>query len=507
MHSKRQTVADIKMSFENRGMPATTPSSSRPADPANMPSVTKRIASQFQKAAPLSIDAVLDAAPPKVTEQIEALSSARPTTIPKKPSWIGPSPHRPATPGASPAMKTPVTITYGSPGLQPPVYICTSLSDPEWEPIEMEVSGDTQGGYKFTKTFTVSEGEYQYKLRLGPGDWWVCDATKPQVDDGLGNKNNLIVVKSENKPPVRVIEPPAKDVTHDRIDSVHNAPLMPHENHGHVETPEVLKANHQHLSLPLDQHHEAPIMGHEQQAPPVDDSAHDDDKPEGPPLLRHESIAPSSHEQSHSPLFRHESIAIDDKHDDHILDNTSPLLGGRKGSGESVPKEADPTDMSLEQFPTDHRAILDHIERAKQALPEDEVSDHHRSPSISPREAAPAKPSPALPSVQEDEEEKDDEEASSEVPRVQRSEPEDRPAAPITPPMTPTKEKQFGRDSVQHVIGAVDKAKSVPKTVGKQASKSNFSNVFVGIGFAIAVAMTAVGMWYFNNSSADVVGA
>lgn len=339
----------------------------------------------------------------------------------------------------------------------------------------MEVSEDGQGGYKFTKTFTVSEGEYQYKLRLGPGDWWVCDDTKPQVDDGLGNKNNLIVVKSENKPPVRVIEPPAKDMTHDRIDSVHNAPLMPHENHGHVEKPEVLKANDHHLSLPSDQHHAAPVMGHEQLAPPVDDSEDDDDdEPEGPPLLRHESIAPSSHEQSHSPLFRHESIAIDDKQDDHILDNISPLLGGRKGSNDSVPEEADPTDMSLEQFPTDHRAILDHIERAKQALPEDEVSDHPRSPSTSPREAAPAKPSPSLPSVQEDEEEKDDED----VPRVQITEPKDRPAAPITPPMTPTKEKQLGVASVQNAIGdAIDKAKSVSETVGKQASESNFSTM------------------------------
>ncbi|KAF7186374.1 hypothetical protein HII31_12305 [Pseudocercospora fuligena] len=505
MHSKRQSVADIKTSFETRGKPATTaPSSSRAGDLANMPSVTKRIASQFQKAAAPSIDAVLDAAPPKVTEQIEALSAARPTTIPKKPSWIGPTPNRPATPSALRAMKTPVTITYGSPGLQPPVYICTSLSDPEWEPIEMEVSEDGQGAYKFTKTFTASEGEYQYKLRLGPGDWWVCDDTKPQVDDGLGNKNNLVVVKTENKPPVRVIEPPAKDMAHDRIDSVHNAPLMPHENHGHVEKPEVLKANDHHLSLPADQHHAAPIMGHEQLAPPVDDSEDDDDEPEGPPLLRHESIAPSSHEQSHSPLFRHESIAIDDKQDDHILDNISPLLGGRKGSNDSVPEEADPTDMSLEQFPTDHRAILDHIERAKQALPEDEVSDHPRSPSTSPREAAPAKPSPSLPSVQEDEEEKDDED----VPRVQITEPKDRPAAPITPPMTPTKEKQLGVDSVQNVVGgAIEKAKSISETVGKQASESNFSTIFVGIGFAIAVAITAVGIWYFNNSSAEVVDA
>lgn len=370
-------------------------------------------------------------------------------------------------------MTTPVTIEYGSPGLQPPVYICTSLSDPQWEPLEMDVTQDGRGGYRFSKKFKVAEGEYQYKLRLGPGDWWVCDDAQPQVDDGLGNKNNKVTVKAEKSYPVLAIEPPAKDPAHDRMDSVHDTPLMPHESHGQVEKPEVLKANDHHLSLPADEHHAAPIMGHEQLAPAVDEDDEDDeDELEGPPLLRHESIGPSSQEQSQSPLFRHESIAIGDKQDDDIPGQISPLLEGRNSSNGSVPEEADATDMSLEQFPTDHKAIMDHIERAKQSLPADEVSDHPRSPSASPPANGSAKPSPSLPSVREDEDERDDETSETDVPRVQVFEPQDRPAAPITPPMTPTKERQ------QEVLkDVVDQVKSASEKAGVKARETNFGTM------------------------------
>lgn len=30
----------------------------------------------------------------------------------------------------------------------------------------------------FSKTFSADPGTYQYKFRLGTGDWWVLDATQ-----------------------------------------------------------------------------------------------------------------------------------------------------------------------------------------------------------------------------------------------------------------------------------------------------------------------------------------
>lgn len=101
--------------------------------------------------------------------------------------------------------------------------------------------------------------------------------------------------------------------------------------------------------------------------------------------------------------------------------------------------QADPNEPGLEQFPTDHRGILDSIARTKKSLATDETSDH--TPSPSPPQAGAAAPSPRLPSLAEveDEEQLD---KSKKAPDVQISEPDNRPAAPITPPETPTKEKQ-----------------------------------------------------------------
>ncbi|KAI7675112.1 hypothetical protein KC318_g1160 [Hortaea werneckii] len=154
-----------------------------------------------------SIDSILDA--PKLNRQVSpstsntATSSSAPTTptthslprpVPGKlPSWIGPP--KPAM-LSSRNMKHSVTVEYAHAGLQPPVFVCTNLSEPQWQPIEMDKEKRANGEYRFFKSFSAAEGEYQYKLRLGPGDWWVTDERMPVVDDGAGNKNNLLTVKA-----------------------------------------------------------------------------------------------------------------------------------------------------------------------------------------------------------------------------------------------------------------------------------------------------------------------
>lgn len=78
--------------------------------------------------------------------------------------------------------KVPVVITFSVPGTQPPVYVASSLTNPAWDPLEMSVKeGRTPSGdLVFEKSFdAVESGEYQYKFRLGPGDWWVCDENAP----------------------------------------------------------------------------------------------------------------------------------------------------------------------------------------------------------------------------------------------------------------------------------------------------------------------------------------
>lgn len=35
------------------------------------------------------------------------------------------------------------------------------------------------GELQFEHAFEADAGEYQYKFRLGPGDWWVLDESMP----------------------------------------------------------------------------------------------------------------------------------------------------------------------------------------------------------------------------------------------------------------------------------------------------------------------------------------
>jgi hypothetical protein len=70
------------------------------------------------------------------------------------------------------------TITFSQTGVQPPVYVTTSLND--WMPVEMDVKEDKTASDNliFSKEFNdVAEGSYQYKIRVGE-DYWVLDESK-----------------------------------------------------------------------------------------------------------------------------------------------------------------------------------------------------------------------------------------------------------------------------------------------------------------------------------------
>lgn len=69
------------------------------------------------------------------------------------------------------------TVTYSKPGTTPPIFVAGSFSSPPWEPHQLEQAGD-DGSAHFSKTFSADPGTYQYKFRLGTGDWWVVDETQ-----------------------------------------------------------------------------------------------------------------------------------------------------------------------------------------------------------------------------------------------------------------------------------------------------------------------------------------
>ena len=71
------------------------------------------------------------------------------------------------------------TLKFSKADIQPPVFVAGSFT--EWSPCEMthEKAEAPGSGYLFSCTVDLKPGRYQYKYRLGHGDWWVLDESAP----------------------------------------------------------------------------------------------------------------------------------------------------------------------------------------------------------------------------------------------------------------------------------------------------------------------------------------
>lgn len=86
-------------------------------------------------------------------------------------------------------MQSEATITFTQPGVQPPVYVVTSLSEPPWATLELEPSKEKtpSGDLVFERKFgNVAEGRYQYKIRIGEGHWVVDESKESGMGNGVG---------------------------------------------------------------------------------------------------------------------------------------------------------------------------------------------------------------------------------------------------------------------------------------------------------------------------------
>ena len=368
----------------------------------------------------------------------------------------------------------------------------------------MGSSESADGEWEFSKTFSAAKGEYQYKFRLGPGDWWVCDESKPTVDDGFGDRNNVLVVGDElpakkhaaddgaefesptlpherNSSNGHAKHDPlvqdAEDVQ-DQQDEVQekHAPLFPHEQHrsppGSLTIPpETVPVNFSRqdtLSLDDDEGDcepshfpEAPTFDHEKDILPARtptpgaDEGDDYDDMDQPPLMRHETLSSDSGMSSHDT---HEA----EKHSKSPALSTSSHSSRLWEAPDShVPAEADPTDPSLLKL--DVLSPTSSIGKS--------VSHSSQSPS--------------LPSVREDEEELDEEEEEEHAQPNAHVPPEatsskvhglatglkalsgvsERPAALMTPPRTPDEAEH------QHKLAPQHDAQKEPKHDSKEAKQ------------------------------------
>ncbi|TLD31636.1 hypothetical protein PspLS_02221 [Pyricularia sp. CBS 133598] len=90
--------------------------------------------------------------------------------------------------------KVPVTITLSKEGVQPPLYIAGTFSDPLWQPEEMEVSVGEDGKQLFKSRLLASPGaEIHYKFKTANGDWFLDDKSESVVDY-KGFRNNSLNV-------------------------------------------------------------------------------------------------------------------------------------------------------------------------------------------------------------------------------------------------------------------------------------------------------------------------
>ncbi|KAN0095702.1 hypothetical protein V8E51_016413 [Hyaloscypha variabilis] len=107
-----------------------------------------------------------------------------------------------------------VTIRYSKPGSQPPIFLAGSFSDPAWHPQEMQYTTSEAGENEFYKEVQVEEGSaYQYKFRIGEGEW-MLNEDSPTVTDDAGNRNNLLSVpvsEEQTTEPKHDEHPPAAE--------------------------------------------------------------------------------------------------------------------------------------------------------------------------------------------------------------------------------------------------------------------------------------------------------
>ncbi|KAK3066409.1 hypothetical protein LTR53_017259 [Teratosphaeriaceae sp. CCFEE 6253] len=433
--------------------PVASPPAPVQASPSN-PAASPAPASTDPPAAATPAPGYSLAAPQLIAPLLTRLGAAL------KPFWIGP----PRKTAPARTMKSPATVEYASKGLQPPVYVFTNLSDPAWEAVELDHEKQADGENRFYKTFTVDEGEYQYKLRLGPGDWWALDDGMPSVDDGIGNKNNVMVVKAttagQAAPPPKDLPVKAADVPAPQTPAALPQPSPPQpappatvsqpapmialsQPQEPSQLPTVLappaaptpsrvgEKTAPITSKPITPARApatppmAPLMKHESFYPELDDldqNGYLDNEDEvfehmQNPLLRHETLGPDADEHLISPLLRHETMALGEHFDepDHTYAGSAlSITSSGSSAADAISPEADLNDASLESFLTDRDGIHQHIQRASTHLPADEVlaGNHAGSPSSAGKER-PQSPTTSLPGVQEEEEEEvaeDDEE-------------------------------------------------------------------------------------------------
>ncbi|KAL9089474.1 MAG: hypothetical protein Q9159_002514 [Coniocarpon cinnabarinum] len=90
----------------------------------------------------------------------------------------------------------PLRIEFARRGTIAPVFVAGTFTG--WQPVELTQTNPKPEETKFIREFQeVKNGEHQYKFKLGTGDLWTTDDNTRTTTDEHGNKNNVVLVKTD----------------------------------------------------------------------------------------------------------------------------------------------------------------------------------------------------------------------------------------------------------------------------------------------------------------------
>ncbi|KAG0647618.1 hypothetical protein D0Z07_6849 [Hyphodiscus hymeniophilus] len=307
--------------------------------------------------------------------------------------------------------KSTVEISYSKPGTKPPIYVAGSFCD--WQPQEMQYT-DEQGEYRFTKAVEVEEGnEYQYKFRVGEGEWWLLNEDEPTVTDNVGNRNNLLTVPIHKEPAemngttekvrsetkMAATEPVLKDASKLPVEDAQPDPVAVRSD---ARTPDIASSaaevadsamilDHETPTPPISDEEagrigfrrmsETPIPEVADTAAEVADSAAFLDK--NNMVRRSEPFwSPGSGtvtpDEDKVPLFAHECIQPPPGGFETRVPPKRETVKSKLSTQESA---IDFDDPSLEDFPSERNAILEQVRDSQRRMPEDQTAVEGIPPS------------------------------------------------------------------------------------------------------------------------------
>ncbi|UKZ80696.1 hypothetical protein TrVFT333_008459 [Trichoderma virens FT-333] len=243
----------------------------------------------------------------------------------------------------------PYTVTYRSPGTEPPVFLAGNFTSLEWGLQEMG-SRQEGGDYVFESRVFVEPGrEYHFKFKAGRDGPWILDENRATATDEMGNRNNVLKL-------------PKSYVSK-------------------------IKDEGRRTSTPIEQ--VASVA-----AEVADTAAKLDEDDSSSPQISGSGGESEIDEDLKTPLFAHECFGayefVDDALDHDALDDSKIRRDSRQGLAEYDIDDADINDPTLEQFPSDKSSIFNTLRKIQSSLSEDQaiIDDPQPSPRLDGRRSS-----------------------------------------------------------------------------------------------------------------------